>query len=145
MIKTRRSRFLLSLTFLIFFSFLFFKIVLLYINPIVDEEHYEKILAVKTSSNIATDSSKIDILSPSPSPSPSPAQSFTPSSTVSSPSPSPSCPADINNDGLVNLTDFIKTLNLYGYSCSDCRENLDKDGVINIGDAVFVLKSTNGR
>jgi len=49
----------------------------------------------------------------------------------------PSCPADINADGAVNVTDVLSVLAAWG-TCS-CIEDIDGDGLVNVTDILLVL------
>lgn len=49
----------------------------------------------------------------------------------------PSCPADINADGAVNVTDVLAVLSAWG-ECS-CLEDIDGDGLVNVTDILLVL------
>jgi hypothetical protein len=48
--------------------------------------------------------------------------------------PAPSCNGDLNNDGIVNTTDFGLFVAAYGGSCSNCPADLNDDQIVNISD-----------
>jgi hypothetical protein len=55
---------------------------------------------------------------------------------------SPPCPADLNGDGLVDLSDL--TIILSDYGCADpsaCVADLDRDGDTDLGDLTALLSS----
>ena len=47
------------------------------------------------------------------------------------------CPADIDGDGLVNITDFLALLAAWGQS--GVPEDINGDGIVNIGDLLMLL------
>ena len=46
------------------------------------------------------------------------------------------CPEDINQDGLVNVVDFIALNSMFGNSCMTCREDINRDGTVNVLDFI---------
>lgn len=67
---------------------------------------------------------------PTPTPTQGPGATATPAS----------CPADVNNDNFVNITDIITVLEAWG-SCSGCIEDLNGDNTVNIADVIAVLQA----
>ena len=54
--------------------------------------------------------------------------------------PIDSCPADIDGDGAVNVTDLLAVLAAWG-ECPGCPEDLDGDGNVGIADLLELLAS----
>jgi hypothetical protein len=50
------------------------------------------------------------------------------------------CPADINDDGLVNVDDLFALLNAWG-SCDGCPEDINDDGFVNVDDLFELLNN----
>ncbi|UCD75238.1 MAG: right-handed parallel beta-helix repeat-containing protein [Phycisphaerales bacterium] len=48
------------------------------------------------------------------------------------------CPADLNNDGKVNIDDLFQILGAWG-TCDECPEDLNGDGKVNIDDLFIIL------
>ncbi len=48
------------------------------------------------------------------------------------------CPADLNNDGVVNVSDLLILLGDWG-SCPGCDSDLNNDGVVNVSDLLILL------
>jgi hypothetical protein len=48
------------------------------------------------------------------------------------------CPADLNGDGFVNVSDFLHLLAEWG-ECPGCPEDIDGDGVVNVIDFLLLL------
>lgn len=46
----------------------------------------------------------------------------------------PPCPGDINNDLVVNSTDFGLFVGAFGTSCSGCKADINNDGLVNSTD-----------
>jgi dienelactone hydrolase len=44
------------------------------------------------------------------------------------------CPEDINQDGLVNILDFLAFNSFFGQSCIDCQEDINGDGLVDVND-----------
>ena len=43
------------------------------------------------------------------------------------------CPADINQDGLVDVTDFLELNSAFGTECV-CRADINRNGIVNVLD-----------
>ena len=52
-----------------------------------------------------------------------------------------SCLGDINEDGLVDVFDFMQLNSSYGATCDDCPEDLNGDGVVDVND--FMILCSN--
>ncbi|UCD75863.1 MAG: DUF3466 family protein [Phycisphaerales bacterium] len=52
--------------------------------------------------------------------------------------PEESCPADLNDDDVVDIDDLFAVLGAWG-TCDDCPEDLNDDGVVDIDDLFAVL------
>ena len=48
------------------------------------------------------------------------------------------CPADINDDGIVNVTDLLSLLGDWG-SCPGCGGDINGDDVVNVTDLLILL------
>jgi hypothetical protein len=48
------------------------------------------------------------------------------------------CPADINGDGFVDVSDFLHLLAEWG-ECPGCPEDIDNDGTVGILDFLLLL------
>lgn len=62
----------------------------------------------------------------------------TDSLNLSNPTGGMPCPADLNDDNMVNIDDLFAALAAWG-DCSDCPEDINTDGVVNIDDVFEVL------
>ena len=45
------------------------------------------------------------------------------------------CPEDINQDGLVDILDFLELNSAYSSACI-CREDIDRDGIVGVADFI---------
>lgn len=52
----------------------------------------------------------------------------------------PQCPADINGDSLVDISDMMDVLSAWG-ACSGCAADINNDGVVDIADMMAVLSN----
>ncbi len=48
------------------------------------------------------------------------------------------CPADINNDGQVNVTDLLAVIGAWG-ACTGCSADINNDGQVNVTDLLAVI------
>ncbi|UCD76175.1 MAG: hypothetical protein JSV91_04480 [Phycisphaerales bacterium] len=55
-----------------------------------------------------------------------------------SPPPGEPCPADVNDDGKVNIDDLFQILGAWG-TCDECPEDINDDGKVNIDDLFIIL------
>ena len=49
------------------------------------------------------------------------------------------CPADVNNDGHVDVDDLLQLLGAYGGTCAGCAEDIDGDGTVGVDDLLQLL------
>jgi hypothetical protein len=49
------------------------------------------------------------------------------------------CPWDVNNDGTVDMADFLQVVAAIGQPCTGCAEDVDKDGDVDMDDAQSVF------
>ena len=54
------------------------------------------------------------------------------------------CPGDFNNDGIVDITDFLLFNSAFGQNCSGCPEDMNNDGTVDIVD-FLLLNSAFGQ
>jgi hypothetical protein len=52
--------------------------------------------------------------------------------------PEPSCPGDLNDNYLIDVSDLLGMLSEFGCS-SNCNDDLDGDGTIGISDLLILL------
>jgi hypothetical protein len=52
--------------------------------------------------------------------------------------PEPDCPADLNNDDVVDVMDLLQLLSDWG-SCPDCPADLNDDDAVDVADLLLVL------
>ncbi len=52
----------------------------------------------------------------------------------------PPCPADVNDDGMVDVLDLLEVLSAWG-PCPDCGEDITGDGVVDVLDLLEVLSA----
>ena len=45
---------------------------------------------------------------------------------------------DVNGDGMVNVTDLLAIMDVWG-SCDGCPPDLNDDGVVNVTDLLIVI------
>ncbi len=50
------------------------------------------------------------------------------------------CPADVSNDGQVNVTDLLAVINAYG-PCAGCPADINHDGQVNVTDLLAVINA----
>ncbi|UCD76159.1 MAG: hypothetical protein JSV91_04395, partial [Phycisphaerales bacterium] len=50
----------------------------------------------------------------------------------------PACPADVNDDEVVDIDDLFQVLGAWG-PCDDCPEDINEDGTVDIDDIFAVL------
>ena len=48
------------------------------------------------------------------------------------------CPADTNNDNLVNVTDLLAVIGSWG-TCTGCPADINNDGLVNVTDLLAVI------
>jgi hypothetical protein len=48
------------------------------------------------------------------------------------------CPSDINNDGTVDINDFLSFVSAFGDPCTSCTEDLTGDGQVNVTDFILL-------
>ena len=53
---------------------------------------------------------------------------------------SPACDADINNDGMVDVSDVLSVISNWG-SCKGCPEDIDQDGIVDVSDLLIVISN----
>jgi len=58
--------------------------------------------------------------------------------------PNLSCPADINHDGVVGITDVLTWVALFGETCNDdqgpgCMGDVNRDGVVDVADLLEII------
>jgi len=58
--------------------------------------------------------------------------------TLSCEASEPLCPADLNGDGVVNVSDLLILLGEWG-DCAGCDSDLNNDGVVNVSDLLVLL------
>ena len=46
--------------------------------------------------------------------------------------------ADVNSDGLINVTDLLSIMDKWG-SCDSCNEDLNHDGLVGVVDLYIVI------
>lgn len=54
--------------------------------------------------------------------------------------PLPPCPADINGDSVVNVSDLLAVINAWG-ACAGCAADVNSDGVVNVSDLLAVINA----
>lgn len=54
--------------------------------------------------------------------------------------PTPTCEGDLNNDGVVNVSDLLQLLGVWG-PCTDCVEDITGDGVVDVSDLLLLLSN----
>jgi hypothetical protein len=47
-------------------------------------------------------------------------------------------PGDVNGDGVVNVTDLLAIMDVWG-PCTDCPADLNGDGLVNVVDLLEVI------
>ena len=50
----------------------------------------------------------------------------------------PTCPADLNNDDVVDVSDLLEVLSEWG-ACGACPADINGDGLVAVGDLLAVL------
>ena len=50
----------------------------------------------------------------------------------------PAIPGDVNGDGMVNVTDLLAIMDVWG-SCDGCPADLNDDGLVNVTDLLIVI------
>ncbi len=53
--------------------------------------------------------------------------------------PAPACPADLNGDGVVDVSDLLMLLSDWGSCPGDCPADLNGDGVVDVSDLLMLL------
>ena len=51
---------------------------------------------------------------------------------------SPICYADINNDGMVDISDVLSVISNWGL-CKGCPEDINQDGNVDVSDLLIVI------
>ncbi len=51
----------------------------------------------------------------------------------------PPCPADVNDDGVVNVSDLLSVINHWGTCPGPCPSDVDGNGVVNVSDLLRVI------
>ena len=51
------------------------------------------------------------------------------------------CPADVDGDDMVGVTDFLAVLNAWGPCESPCPEDIDQSGAVGVEDFLSTLQN----
>ncbi|MAG24343.1 hypothetical protein CMI47_02080 [Candidatus Pacearchaeota archaeon] len=51
------------------------------------------------------------------------------------------CPADINDDGIVDTQDLLIVISQWGAECNDCEGDINGDGNVDTTDLLLVISN----
>ena len=53
----------------------------------------------------------------------------------------PACPADVNADGVVDVSDILSVVNSWGICSGNCENDIDGDGLVGVSDLLAIVNA----